>query len=71
MGAVTALMYTAKAEERRAQGEENLSVPSMLILDSPFSSLIKLIPEVVDSVDVKGQYVRALKIRARAWRRSA
>jgi hypothetical protein len=62
MGAVTALMYTAKAEERRAEGEEGVMVPATLILDSPFASLLKLIPEVVESGDGKGQYVRTPSI---------
>lgn len=57
MGAATAIMYTAKAEERRAKNDSDVVVPSALILDSPFASLVKLIPEVVDSVEVKGQYV--------------
>lgn len=60
MGAVTALMYTAKAEERRAEGEEGVMVPATLVLDSPFASLLKLIPEVVDSADGKGQYIKQI-----------
>jgi hypothetical protein len=70
MGAVTALMYTAKAEERRAEGEEGVMVPATLVLDSPFASLLKLIPEVVDSADGKGQYVRTASLgerRQQSW----
>ncbi|KAL6077665.1 Serine aminopeptidase S33 [Balamuthia mandrillaris] len=45
MGAVTALLYAAK------RGENNDRITA-LILDSPFANLLKLVPEVANSIDL-------------------
>ena len=46
MGAVTALLYAAKHDTKEKQ-------VSCLILDSPFSNLVKMVPEVADKIDVR------------------
>lgn len=47
MGAVTALLYTSKHDTK-----DNVKRVTCLILDSPFSNLVKMVPEVAGKIDV-------------------